>query len=193
MKRLSRTFAAVLVVFGFTPAAAAVSAETAEISPVGHCMQVGERTGRIVSGAIELSIANVRCFDGYASLYRYVTGKPTTAVAPTAQTTADVNEALIAQGESLTAIGYDYKDFGGPSINFIVPSASGCLGGTSWGWSRITDSWNNRISSMRTGYTYCDFAQLFDYANYGGALFPCANCASLGAMNNAATSLKVFD
>lgn len=160
-----------------------------------HCLQYSEETGSVVEGTIELQSTRLSCYPNYAVMISAVTGDKYSTGEMGLSRTDELNVALQAQGSSLTGVGYDYESLNGPSINFVVPSANGCQGGTSWGWTQITSSWNNRISSYDFGYTSCDHARLWDSAFYIGANIACGelpvNCRNgLQAMNNATTSLK---
>lgn len=72
----------------------------------------------------------------------------------------------------------------------IWEASSGCGPGKAWNVASIESAWNNRISSAK-GKSGCDRFIHFENTTYGGASLTCTpDCATMGVMSNAASSLQ---
>ena len=94
-----------------------------------------------------------------------------------------------------TVIGILYMDanYGGASWTVTeTNTSSGCTGGNVFSFSDLgaqNPTWNNRISSFHS-YAGCR-TTLYDTINYTGSTYgPATNGATLGVMNDAASSIR---
>lgn len=93
-----------------------------------------------------------------------------------------------AASSYVLGINWDLANYAGDSK--VWEASSGCGPGKAWNVASINADWNNRISSAQ-GKSGCDRFIHFENTNYGGASLTCTpNCATMGVMSNAASSLQ---
>lgn len=146
-------------------------------------------------GSPEARIVRETCFDRVADALREASGGavdlPSDTPTRTALQTLDAMEGPIGTLSDFV-IGIDHDD-----VNYddahglrIWEAASGCGPGVAWNVSNIGASWNDRVSSAK-GKSDCDRFIHFEAIDYGGSSRTCTpNCATMGVMNDAASSLQ---
>lgn len=82
----------------------------------------------------------------------------------------------------LVARGWDYTNFGGSFIDFVVssdcPDVTVPYPSIGWGWAYIGSTWDNRISSMRVyanANTKCTSATMYSQRSWTGDAYACSS------------------
>jgi len=99
-----------------------------------------------------------------------------------------LDEPLGTASSFVIGLNWDLANYAGDIK--VWEASSGCGPGKAWNVASINSDWNNRISSAQ-GKSGCDRFIHFENTNYGGASLTCTpNCATMGVMSNAASSLQ---
>lgn len=87
------------------------------------------------------------------------------------------------------AVDYDDPDFGPPTLTW--KAGKPCTSSRSWVVDSMPDGWNDRVGSTLGGNADCSQNRLYEHINRTGAVLTCTpTCASLGVMNNQASSRR---
>lgn len=165
------------------PLASASSASPIGASAVGHnCVQAAAHAGEASAAAI--------CFTRFDDAVSFATGG--TVHLANAATSRQVTATELASASPLASgiisIMYADYNFGGDSH---IWTGATCTSTNSYQNPSMPSGWNDRVGSVRT-YLNCKNDLYYD-PNYANVVFHIAantNQASLGAMNDNASSLK---
>lgn len=200
--------AAALVTSSTAAAASDSNAKDASANGVTSvCIVYGAPAGPGLGyGGVELTTEATVCYDGVTAYVEAVTHGtatvPRTATFLEANKIVDAYRAVQARDTAVSGVpaplasskvgsGCNLENFLGTCWDFVVPSSTGCTGGSSWHWGTL--SMNNQLRSW-TASGSCSYGILYDLPNEpaGSIKITCYTCYSLGSMAGKASSLGVY-
>ncbi len=174
----------VLVSLAWTPAAMAASGPPERPSAAAPHCAIGLAPNEHVAATPARCFPTLKEAVGFASAGAVVLG-PTS----TAPTETQVEQASTASTQPLLGIEYWNSYYGGSTLTLYGTSGSGCVNGVSYGFSSLSSTWNDEISSSKA-YSSCD-GHHYESSGYAGAVRSCLpNCTSFGVMNDETSSIR---
>lgn len=177
-----------------TSTSAQSAAVTSEAIPrTGSGNACVARLEHVDDGTDEARVVSETCFATPQEALRAASGGVVDL--PASLTRSEVARALEgldgplgAASSFVIGINWDLSNYAGDDK--FWEASGGCGPGNAWNVASINSDWNNRISSAQ-GKSGCDRFIHFENTNYDGSSLTCTpNCATMGVMSNAASSLQ---
>lgn len=130
------------------------------------------------------------CFSTIADSVAFATDGTVQMVSGQKYPTQAQGDGTARDSAATVLLGIEYGDdnWTGSSLTFRGSSGTGCYNGVSYGFSYLSSTWNDEISSSKA-YNYCN-GWHYEHTNYLGVIRLCAtNCRIFGSMNDETSSI----